>query len=541
MFVAPVDPCNGWDLDDSETAIQFSDSPAVSDSTASDDAQASVLSEIDAGGFTPVAVSSGHTCIRKVILSNALMSPLCLATAGFLGRDVYVLELGADLTLMGYVGVILALWVPVCFPLTGYMMERRLLSCRAWGRRAPWYVIGMTAASICSCFVWVPPVMDPTGLSVWFLFLGVIMVWGLCVAGTAFQSARIEIYPLAEERSDLESMVKVVGSVGTSVGWITVLIIAAQPTRVVMICAGLFLLCVGLTSNFSVPALCDAKQPVSLRTACARHEFGSLMSNRAFVHLLVYRFVEGFFETTVLTTSLYYLTFVDELQKDERSSTGLIAGLLFGAIAMIMALPWTKFFRERRRVNPNVVAAVILALSLLAPLVLFGLNQTYVRRPVPFLVYTIVLQATFTGQTFWRALALGWVADADTHATKGRRREALFAGVDAGATSIGRAVAVFTVLIGLASTGMEIRFCQLECEDDSDCLSACDLDNLEQPRAVRIYIECLIYLVAPAAQAICVFLVFTFPIYGSLLDTIYEEQAKIYGDPPKDHHETYEQ
>ena len=85
-------------------------------------------------------------------------------------------------------------------------------------------------------------------------------------------------------------------------------------------------------------------------------EFWSLSKNGTMRHLLAYRFIEGLYTTVVLTSSLYYLTFIDGLWGSTRSTYVVVLGVVLAAVTTIMIPCWTQFYRVKRPgVNVNTV------------------------------------------------------------------------------------------------------------------------------------------------------------------------------------------
>ena len=262
--------------------------------------------------------TSGHRWTRKARAASALISAMSSGSVLLFGKDICVLELAADVNLMGAFGTILAVWGPFANPLSGYCMERNILRYlfpwERWGRRAPWYLTHLIGAAICASLLWLPPSIDPKPLSVWFLLLGSVLCWTLAVIFASFQSARVEIYPLKEERGEVEAYTKIMAGIGSGLGTLPQLIIAAFATRLVMSASSAFLFLVGMVSLFSVPVFCEARVPHDPdQIGSFFREFWSLTSNSTMRHLLAYRFTEGLYTTVILTSSLNYLTFVDGL------------------------------------------------------------------------------------------------------------------------------------------------------------------------------------------------------------------------------------
>jgi len=266
--------------------------------------------------------------------------------------------------------------------------------------------------------------------------------------------------------------------------------------------------------------------------------------------------------TTALTTALYYLTFVVGMAGAERSFYVVVVGVIVGTLTTLAIPPWAQFFRWRRPgVDCNRVCSAVLVVGISTSLVFLAL-RFLVSPLVGFLVYSGLQNASLTGQTFWRASALGWIVDEDCQAVQGRRRDAAtkeerseveaIVKVTSGAGStlgtcpqliivagvsrtmlLAVSIFYFLVLNGLTLMGLDVTNCELACSAESDatkyeCVAACDTSNFEkQPSGVR-FIEVMYFAVVPLCQAMCAWLVYSFPIYGERLDAIYANQRRLY-------------
>jgi len=484
---------------------------------------------------------SGHTRCQKLLFAASLVSPMMCTSIVFFAKDVYILTFAADVQLMGSISTFLAVLGPCTQPIVGYCMEKLTLNwCfpwETWGRRAPWFLTHSVAAALATAAIVLPPSFDPTLLCWWYGVWSALDTWCLTVLFNAFESGRIEVYPTKEERSETEAVAKCSSGLGGSVGSGLLLVIAANASLPMLWFACATTLFAALFSLISLPVLRMARQP------CNRDyigsffgEFLSLLRIPVVRHLMVYRFTEAVLTTTALNASIYYLTLVEGLAGAKRSLFLTLVAVVTGAITVVVLPPWTWFLRVRRNVNVGAVAGGIMALG--AP---GGLLLTLLRPALPkgmgFLAFTVLMQGTTTGQTFWRAIALGWVLDEDCHAEEGRRREAVLVGLTSFFGAVGGAVAVAIVILGLGFTGMDIANCDVLCSEierevASECIKACDARNFEeQPPAVQKYLQVVYLAVLPACQLICAVLTYTFPIKGARLDAIYDRQARKHSLP----------
>lgn len=71
-------------------------------------------------GATPSSrLTSGHSWVQKSGFAMSLVSPLACASVFVLAKDIYVLEMAADIQVMAVVGVVVAIWGPTSYVLAG--------------------------------------------------------------------------------------------------------------------------------------------------------------------------------------------------------------------------------------------------------------------------------------------------------------------------------------------------------------------------------------------------------------------------------------
>lgn len=72
------------------------------------------------GATTPSSrLTSGHSWVQKSGFAMSLVSPLACASVFVLAKDIYVLEMAADIQVMAVVGVVVAIWGPTSYVLAG--------------------------------------------------------------------------------------------------------------------------------------------------------------------------------------------------------------------------------------------------------------------------------------------------------------------------------------------------------------------------------------------------------------------------------------
>jgi len=490
--------------------------------------------------MTEVVLSSGHSPCRKLQFAMSLVSPMACGSVLLLCKDIYVLELAADVQLMGIVGTLLAVWVMCCQVIVGYVLERdwltRCFPWESWGRRAPWYLTHLIVVAFATAALYMPPSWDPSFLCWWYLAWGVLVAWLTAVLFNVFESCRGEIYPSKEERSEVETACKLAAGIGMTLGIVPQLAVSAHVTQTSLLLAGGCFFLVGLASLVSVPVLQTARQVFdpSKKSSSFLRECCELLRQPALRHACAYRCLDSMINGLSLNGALYYLTFVSGMKAVERSFYIGVLGLASGTATFIAMPFWTIFFRKRRKhVNPNAVCGRVTALGVFAPVVLIVM-RSLVPSPWEFVAYFAVLLGTFTGQTYWRANALWWIIDEDCHAEKGRRREALFVGCLSLIASMGTALSNGLLLNSLALAGLKVSNCAQTCLDltgdaEASCREACDARKVEEqdPR-VAVCIDVFYLAVIPCIQLLAAYLTCTFPIHGERLDLIYERQAECF-------------
>eukprot|EP00927_Polykrikos_kofoidii_P056330 TRINITY_DN50478_c0_g1_i1.p1 TRINITY_DN50478_c0_g1~~TRINITY_DN50478_c0_g1_i1.p1 ORF type:complete len:616 (+),score=61.46 TRINITY_DN50478_c0_g1_i1:159-1850(+) len=453
-------------------------------------------------------------------------------------KDIYILKLGASVAGMSAVSTILAVWGPVASPLVGYMLDKDLLvrwfPWEKWGRRAPWYFTHLVLTAILTGVVFLPPSFNSLGLCIWFFFIGVLGIWVLTVDWNCLESARAEIFPTKEQRSQSEASVKIFVGVGMGIGVCTQLFILDQGTVLSMHVSSIVIFIVSLISLVSVPLLRLAR--VKYDSSCVRFPWAetlSVLRIPAMRHFFFYRFMEGLVNNLLYANMLYHLTFVERLWGHHRSSAIFVGGLIVGITSSIMLPVWTQFFRFRRRVNTNVVCASATALGLLASPILAFL-QTVTSPPTGFFVYIGWVNLSLTMQSFWRVCVFGWLVDEDSLTEDNRRRESIFHGSGSFFSAIGAAVSVGIMFIPLALLGLQVKNCGVHCQGDSEavdmtaCLEACDRQNVsEQPDGVAFFIQAINYVIMPFFELVLAICMFTFPIYGERLERLCAAMAAV--------------
>ncbi|CAE8648325.1 unnamed protein product, partial [Polarella glacialis] len=205
---------------------------------------------------------SGHSMIRRARFASAIFGPLASFTAVTFARDVYTLQMGADPQPMGVLMLLAAVWLPICSPLAGYIMDRDLLTrcfpMARWGRRAPWFLIHLLMLSLVAIGCFLPPSQNSQMLSYWVFINVIVGSWCLAVCFTAWEAARPEIYPSTNERVCVEFFCKIFAGVGSATAGLIISFLLRNASFPVRLPVSLLLFVLTICSLQSVPVLTDA-------------------------------------------------------------------------------------------------------------------------------------------------------------------------------------------------------------------------------------------------------------------------------------------
>lgn len=486
------------------------------------------------------ALHSGVDLRSKLLFGSATFSPsLC----GFWVRgakDVYILKFGARVSYIALGETLISLAVPFCSVFVGFLLDKHILSScfpwAYWGRRAPYYLIHQSLLVVGGVGLLFPCTVHPEWICLWFFVWTSLGSWCIVVLYNVLDSCRVEIYPMKEERSEVESIIKLYTAVGIGIGLAPFLLLLADSSMSVRILSSVSMVLLGQISFVSVSKLRLARQefdPSLLHTFYK--EFLQMLRIPVCRHLAAYRFLEEFHNALLVNAVPFYFSLVDGIAGSELSIAMLLCALIVVCSQLAMIPSFTRFLSKRRPgVNINKVVAYVNCFHFLgAPLLYLWRDVFLLNGTTGFLVCAAVLSFASSGQTYWRFIVMGWIVDEDCQREKGRRREATIIGIILSAHLLARALAVVLLLNGLAATGMHVTNCDHQCENEgSACKEACDKNNFEsQPPAVRAFLQSLFYGVSPGLMGLLVILVYTFPIYGARLDKIYEGQAKVFKPP----------
>jgi len=343
-----------------------------------------------------------------------------------------------------------------------------------------------------------------------------------------------------------------VGMFAAATGIIPNLVLLTTSALTVRSSFSIFLAFCVILSVEVIPILWDARQPREQHEGTLRESI-EVLRIPAMVHATALRFWQGAADTTSLTFSVYYLTFVDDLTTQEGSRILFVTGALCALEELLLiplwSLVWTKATERRGfvgrclRVFRSILQRLVPSMRItcmtlhivgafLPPCLLRALPILRGSiRPWEYVVYMTLLRLCYSPQTFFRINAFCWTVDEDCNRGEGRRREAVFAGVVKCLEEEGRAVG-FALFLGLGWSGLRTINCEGICEnvlDQRSCVDTCEVTNIaRQPTAVHDYVLAMLSYIVPCFGLLCAVHIWLFPIHGKRLADLQSQQARTF-------------
>lgn len=475
---------------------------------------------------------SEHTTCQKICFSASYIGVSNGSQMLSVAREIYVLQLGADANLLGTLNLAFSWWGPICYPLSGYCMDKELLSRwfdkERWGRRAPWYLthLLMLAVLVLACYL--PPSNDSVGLVIWMVIISLLGNWCCAVLYVAYDCARAELYPVKQDVIIVETYTKVSYGIGAGVATLVMNAILSAATFTNRLAASIGLGVFTLVSLIALPPYRDAHREADPELISSLGwESWTALKKPAVFHFVGLLFWQAVAQTALTTFILYHLTYNCELIGNDRQVWVIIIGGGTITVEAAAVLLFNYLFRAGF-LDMQVTCAVSFFLcAIVAPLQLLYLP---LDRRWNFFIYIILENLAFSPQTYFRIHAYCCIVDEDSLETKGKRREGIFGGLSKLLQNVGGALAGALLFFGMSQLGLVANDCQQTCSipgTAENCSELCDRANVDaQPDVVRRYVEMMYTIVVPISQALCVFHTVCFPIRGQRLARLVELQEQ---------------
>mmetsp|Transcript_51898 Transcript_51898/g.151120 ORF Transcript_51898/g.151120 Transcript_51898/m.151120 type:complete len:689 (+) Transcript_51898:122-2188(+) len=508
--------------------------------------------QLKAGATQPAG--SGHSTCRKAQFAGTLASIYIGMSLSGVAKDIYLEKLGAHPIAMGVIFFVVSVWAALNEVISGRLQEmealRRWFPVETWGRKAPWLFTHTFVLALAVGMLFIPPT-NYIILHAWFFVASVLLFWAMSTSLIAFESARQEIYPYNEERSQVEVFCKLGCIVGIGYSSLPLLILAAQASFFIRaVSSALFVVGVLVFGLQAKPVWLEAKScnDHGRRKTSPMSDFRDCWKNVAFRYLLAVRFFDGLYQGLQATNLLYYLTYILQLHGFERSGWVMLVGSCNVVADVSTAVLVGRLMGERRnsfRIQGwvmwmrmlNIVLTVVL---LAVPVVLDGAgpfdkeSSALSFSRLVFLVWTTFNRVCQSPFSIWRVGAQCWIVDEDIHGADGARREAAFIGVASAAQNFARAVAAAIVFLGYGIVGLQPLNCEALCDTEGlvdECVDECMTRSiLSQPDTLRWYVRLLFIAGLTMCEVLIVHFTRKFPIKGIRLAKLYNNQALAQGE-----------
>lgn len=507
-------------------------------------------------------IDSGHSKCRKFRFSATLTSIFTGWTIIFSAKDYYLEKFGAHPLTMGIIFFIVSFLTPLGEILSGRLQNREALKrwfpVNVYGRKAPWLLTHVVVVALACAALYIPPMRSNKALlHAWFFVVSVIMFWAVSTTIIAFESARQEIYPYNEERSQVEMYSKIACMLGIGYGMVPMLVLLADSGFMLRLGASVFwfvgVIVFGMQAK---PIWLEATSTSKSEERSILHDLKESWKSVAFRHLCMVRLYDGFYQGFFATNLFYYLTYILQMHGVERSGFLVLVGLASGAGELGMASYVAHRLKERKFqfqlqdfvIRNRVLCSATGIVLLVAPPFLFGHkklekdSQELNMTRACFLLWAAsnrVFQAPFT---FWRVGAQCWVIDEDIHEareTTGVRREAAFISALSAAQNFARALGSAVIFLGYGFAGLNPTDCDSQCQDTwsaaghdslSDCNNDCTgISILSQPDSLRLYIRGCFVIGLNICDLLIILHAIAFPIKGIRLARLYNNQTLALG------------
>lgn len=368
-------------------------------------------------------------------LANNLLNGFVFANLTFF----YNQKLGADATLLGIAWLLFAIWNTINDPIASYIIDNTRTKL---GRRIPFIRYGSIFYGLAFIFCWFPLAPLDNQIALFFNFLAALFILDtmFTIVGCCFFSLPNEIAVTAKERASIGVYLAIIGFIQIVIGIILPIVLLTGQEGIPDI-FGVIIIIIGVscslllfvTSYFYKENMFAQLQPHEPFIEGLR----LTLKNKAFWIFMIPAFCISIVYPIFQTGLLYYVDYVI-------SGTDLISfviALIIG-IALGMGLNLKKMAtwgpKKTMRINLSLISGGFFVLFLI------GKNTFMVAVP------TFFVGIGFAGAIISTIVLIGDCIDNDELIT-GKRREAIYGGVNAIVTKPGLSIAnwVFLYLLTL--------------------------------------------------------------------------------------------
>lgn len=370
-------------------------------------------------------------------LANSILNGFVYANITFF----YNIKLGADPALLGIAWGIFAIWNTLNDPLFSYIIDNTRTKI---GRRIPYIRYGAIFYGLAFIFCWFPIAPIGNQIALFFNFLAALFILDtmFTIIGCCFFSLPAEIAVTAKERASLTVYASIIGFINLVVGIVLPIVLLTgqkgipEIFSISIIMIGLICsLLLFVTSYFYKENLFAQLQPYEPFVEGLR----LTLKNKAFWILMIPAFCISILYPMFQTGLLYYVEYVI-------SGTDLLSFIVALIIGVVIGMGFN--LKKMPSWGPKKVAIINYSIVLVSGISLFLLGQNTFIAAVP----TFFFGIGFAGALIASTVLMGDCIDNDELIT-GKRREAIYGGVNAIVTKPGLSIANWLFLFFLTFFG----------------------------------------------------------------------------------------
>ncbi len=372
-------------------------------------------------------------------LANSLLNGLVFGNLTFF----YQVKLGADAGLLAIGWLIFAIWNTANDPIVSYIVDNTRTKI---GRRIPYIRYGSIFYGLAFIFCWFPisPLDNEIGLFINFLAALFLLDTMFTIVGVCYFSLPNEIAITAKQRASLGVYSAVVGFINLVLGLVIPIILLTGPEEThpffvpAMIIIGLGSSLILFVSSFGIKE--------NMFAQLQDHEgfiegLRLTLKNKPFWILMIPAFLLGIIFPIFSTGILYYISYNIAGQTPIFVLLAIIFGIVLGMILNLKKITtW----------QPKKIMIINMLLAAVGFTILFFLGSNAIFAAIPFLIIGI----GYAGGMVANPVLMGDAIDNDEIIT-GKRREAIYGGVNAIVTKPAISIANFIYLTVIAAFGFE--------------------------------------------------------------------------------------
>jgi len=372
-------------------------------------------------------------------LANGLLNGLVFGNLTFF----YQVKLGANPVLLGIGWLIFAIWNTVNDPIVSYFVDNTRTKI---GRRIPYIRYGSIFYGLVFIFCWFPisPLDNEIGLFINFLAALFLLDTMFTIVGVCFFSLPNEIAVTAKQRASLGVYSAVVGFINLVLGLLIPIILLTGQEGIhplfvpVIIIIGLGGSLILFVSSFGFKE--------NMFAQLQEHEgfiegLRLTLKNKPFWIFMIPAFLLGITLPIFSTGILYYINYNISGQTPIFVLLGLVIGIVVG---MVLNLKKIAIWQPKKTMIINMF------LTAAGFAILFFVGSNAILAAIPFLIIGI----GYAGGMVASPVLMGDAIDNDELIT-GKRREAIYGGVNAIVTKPAISIANFIFLSVIAAFGFK--------------------------------------------------------------------------------------